>query len=165
MTHLKSRMLLITFLFLAAASAMPVLLPTTDTEASVEAMAGIEKLHQQDIAATLSRDSRALTDLWTDDGVLLEPGGQAKIGKQLIGAEVEKSIAKQPGIKILSYVPEIKEVKITDGWAYEWGYFSSSYKDSPDSQAKSFRGKMVRILLKQSDGTWKFARVMWNLAE
>ena len=115
MTHLKSRMLLITFLLLSAASAMLVLLPTTDTEASAEAMAGIEKLHQQDIAATLSRDSRALTDLWTDDGVLLEPGGQAKIGKQLIGAEVEKSIAKQPGIKILSYVPEIKEVKILIG--------------------------------------------------
>src|SRR5262245_51768157 len=30
-------------------------------------LAAIEKLHQQEIAATLSRDSGALTDLWTDD--------------------------------------------------------------------------------------------------
>jgi hypothetical protein len=28
-------------------------------------LAGIEKLHQRDIAATLSRDPVALTDLWT----------------------------------------------------------------------------------------------------
>lgn len=165
MAQLKSRKLIIAILFLSGALAVLGWLPTTRTEANEQARSGIEKLHQQDIAATLSRDSRALADLWTDDGVLLEPGGQARIGKQLIGAEVEKAIAKQPGMKILSYMPEIKELKITDGWAYEWGYFSSSYKESPESEAKSFRGKMVRILRKQSDGSWKFARVIWNLAD
>ena len=34
-------------------------------------LAGIEKFHQRDIAATLSRDPVALTDLWTDDAVRL----------------------------------------------------------------------------------------------
>ncbi len=165
MTQLKSRIFIITLLFLSVALALLELLSTTKTEAREQEMAGIEKLHQQDIAATVSRDSRALADLWTEDGVLLEPGGQAKIGKQLIGAEVEREIAEHPGMKILSYVPEIKELKVTDGWAYEWGYFSSSYKESPDAQAKDFQGKMVRILRKQSNGSWKFARVMWNLAE
>ena len=165
MTQLKSRKLIVAILFLSGTLAVLGLLPTTRIEANEQAMSGIEKLHQQDIAATLSRDPRALADLWTDDGVLLEPGGQARIGKQLIGAEVEKAIAKQPGMKILSYVPEIKELKITDGWAYEWGYFGSSYKESPEAEAKSFRGKMVRILRRQSDGSWKFARVMWNLAD
>ncbi len=42
-------------------------------------MAGIEKLHQQDIAATLSRDPVALTDLWTDDAVRLRSGRGAGI--------------------------------------------------------------------------------------
>ena len=37
-------------------------------------LAAIEKLHQQDIAATLSRDPVALTDLWTDDAIRLGPG-------------------------------------------------------------------------------------------
>lgn len=165
MTQLKSGKLMIAILFLSGALAMLRWLPTTGSAANEQAMAGIEKLHQQDIAATLSRDPRALADLWTDDGVLLEPGGQAKIGKQFISSEVEKAIAQQPRMKILSYVPEIKEIKITDGWAYEWGYFSSRYKESPEAEEKSFRGKMVRILRKQSDGNWKFARVMWNMAD
>ena len=45
-------------------------------------LAAIEKLHQQDIAATLSRDPVALTDLWTDDAVRLGPGPPAEVGKQ-----------------------------------------------------------------------------------
>ena len=46
--------------------------------------AAIEKLHQKDIAATLSRDPVALTDLWTDDAVRLGPGPPAEVGKQAI---------------------------------------------------------------------------------
>ena len=36
-------------------------------------VAGIEKLRQQDIAASLSLDHVALTELWTDDAVRLGP--------------------------------------------------------------------------------------------
>jgi hypothetical protein len=46
-----------------------------------------------------------------------------------------------------------------------WGYFNSTYRESPNSEVKSLRGKLLRVLRKQSDGSWKFARVMWNLAE
>jgi len=28
---------------------------------------------------------------------------------------------------------------------------------------KSFRGKSLRVLKREPDGSWKFARVMWNL--
>jgi uncharacterized protein (TIGR02246 family) len=165
MKRLKGRMLIIACAFLSATLMTLVLLPPVDTEASQQAKAGIEKLHQQDNAATLSRDPKALADLWTDDGVLLEPGEQAKIGKQFIVTEVEKAIARQPGMKILTYVVDIKELKIMDEWAYEWGYFNASYKESPEAPTKSFQGKMVRIMQKQSDGSWRFARVMWNMAD
>src|SRR5438874_5016683 len=58
------------------------------TEKTVDAQAqdnaGIEKFHQRDIAATLSRDPVALTDLWTDDAVRLGPGRPAEVGKRAI---------------------------------------------------------------------------------
>src|SRR5262245_21717636 len=50
-------------------------------DAHAQDLAAIEKLHQQDIAATLSRDPAALTNLWTDDGVRLStgrPGGGSR---------------------------------------------------------------------------------------
>ena len=90
--------------------------------------AAIEKLHQQDIAATLSRDPVALTDLWTDDAVRLGPGRPAEVGKRAIRESNERWSAR-PGLKVLTFVPETKDLTIWDGWAVEWGYFTGSYVD------------------------------------
>jgi hypothetical protein len=45
-------------------------------------LAAIEKLRQQDIAATVARDPVALTDFWTDDAIRLGVGAPPEIGKQ-----------------------------------------------------------------------------------
>lgn len=125
----------------------------------------IQKLHQQDIDATLAHDPQALADLFTDDAVLLEPGAPAVIGKPAILAENKKDSLEHPNTKIVSYKPEIKDLQVVDGWAFEWDTFEGSYKESDKAEVKSFRAKALRILRKQPDGSWKFARVMWNLAE
>ena len=96
---------------------------------------------------------------------LVLPGGLAEVSKATIYANDKKQKTEHPGAKMLSYAPEIKDVQIKDGWAYEWGYFNGSYQASASEQAQSFRGKLLRVLRKQSDGSWKFDRVMWNLAE
>jgi len=44
-------------------------------------IAALEKFFAQDIEATFSRDPEALTELWTDDGVRLQQGAPADIGK------------------------------------------------------------------------------------
>jgi len=67
-------------------------------------LAAIEKLHQQDIAATLSRDPVALTDLWTDDAIRLGPGQPAEVGKQAIRESNERWSAR-PGLNVLTFVP------------------------------------------------------------
>ena len=70
-------------------------------------MAGIEKLRRQGIAATLAGDPTALTDLWTDDGVRLQQGAPADVGKEPIRATNERNRVAHPGLRVLSYVPEI----------------------------------------------------------
>jgi ketosteroid isomerase-like protein len=165
MTKFNMMLLAAALLFSLASIYRTGWLQPVKSEAREQEMAGIEKLHQLDIAATLSGDPKALADLWTDDAVRLEPGGNAEIGKQIIRAKDEKDKAAHPEAGILSYVPEIKDLKIADRWAFEWGYFTGSYRDSPNGPTKNFRGKVLRVLQKQSDGSWKFSRVMWNLAE
>ena len=61
----------------------PVFAQTQTTDKKAQDMAGIEKFHQQDIAATLSRDPVALTDLWTDEAVRLILGRPTEVGKKL----------------------------------------------------------------------------------
>ena len=126
----------------------------------VQDMAAIEKLHSQDIAATLSRDTAALTELWTDDAVRLQQDGPDDIGKEAIRATNERQKAATPELRVLSYVPEIKEVTITDGWAFEWRYYTASYVESPSGEVQRIRGKVLVVLKKLPDGSWKTARAM-----
>jgi uncharacterized protein (TIGR02246 family) len=126
---------------------------------------GIERAHQQDVAATVPGDPTALAGLWTDDAVRLNPGGRVDIGKQAIRAADERAKARHPGGRVVSYTSDIKDVRIKDGWAFEWGHFTLSYKETIDGEVKSARGSVLRVLQKQSDGSWKFARVMWNRSE
>jgi ketosteroid isomerase-like protein len=122
-------------------------------------LAAIEKLRQQDIAATLSRDPVALTDLWTDDAVRLGQGRPAEVGKQAIRESNERWSAR-PGVKVLTYVPETKDLTIWDGWAVEWGYFTGSYVESPGGEPKRIRGTRLMLLKKLPDGSWKCFRGM-----
>ena len=103
-------------------------------------LAAIEKMRSQDIAATLSRDTAALTELWTDDAVRLNQDGPDDIGKQSIHATNERQKAATPELRVLSYVPEYKELTITDGWAFEWRYYTGSYVESPGGEAHSWKG-------------------------
>jgi ketosteroid isomerase-like protein len=119
--------------------------------------AAIEKLHRQDIAATLSRDPVALTNLWTDDAIRLGPGHPAEVGKRAIRESNERWSAR-PGLQILTFVPEIKDVTFWDGWAVEWGYYAVSYVESPGGEPKQMRGARLWVLKKLPDGSWKYFR-------
>ena len=127
-------------------------------------LAAIEKLHQQDIAATLSRDPAALTDLWTDDAVRLGPGQRADVGKQAIRESNERWSAR-PGVKVLTYVPETKDLTILDGWAVEWGYFTGSHVESPGGEPKQIRGTRLMVLKKLPNGSWKYLRGMGTVVD
>ena len=122
-------------------------------------LAGIEKFHQRDIAGTLSRDPVALTDLWTDDAVRLGAGRPAEVGKKAI-RESNELWSALPGVKVLSYVPETKDLTILKGWAVEWGYITSSYVESPSGEPKQIRGKRLMVLRKMPNGSWKCFRGM-----
>lgn len=152
---------------MAALACIAVLLSISHLKANAapadDARAAIERLHQQDVAATLTQDPKALADLFAENAVLLEPDNAPVIGRKAILAGNEQDKAAHPEMKILSYRPEIKDLQIRGDWAFEWDTFEASYKESEKGEVKSFRAKALRILQRQPDGSWKFSRVMWNM--
>ena len=123
-------------------------------------MAAIEKFLKQDIAATLSQDQTALAELWTNDAVRLGPGAPVDIGREAIRATNERNKAARPGLRVISYEPEMKDVTITGDWAFYWGYFTARYVESAGGEEKPIRAKVLAVLRKQPDGSWKCARGM-----
>ena len=123
-------------------------------------LAAIEKVRQQDIAATIARDPVALTNLWTDDAIRLGVGAPAEIGRTAIRTSNELQTASKT-FKVLSYVPEVRDFAFLEGgWAVEWRTFTASYVDSPGGEAKQIRGSVLIVLKKLPDGSWKAYRAM-----
>jgi hypothetical protein len=55
---------------------------------------------------------------------------------------------------------DIKDQKISNTWSdRKWSL------RAPDGEVKTFREKLLRVLQKQIDESWKFAGVMWTPLE
>src|SRR5213596_1637516 len=117
---------------------------------------GIEQLHQLDVEATLSDKADELAKLWDSEAVRIQLGRAAEVGKAEIYANDKRWEAKPDRPRTLCYKSDIKDVRIAGEWAFEWGYIS--YKDS--SNPKPMRGKVLRVMKRQPDGSWKFSRVI-----
>jgi ketosteroid isomerase-like protein len=93
---------------------------------------GIEKLHQADVAATLARDVDALTALWDDDGVLLQPGRSPVIGKTAFAEFLKQNLAESASLKVLKYAPEIRDIQV-EATSHMNGVFSNQPSGHPIS--------------------------------
>src|SRR5215469_1187344 len=122
---------------------------------------GIEKLHRDDITATIARDADALTALWDDAAVLLQPGTPPIVGKAAFRDFMKQVLAKSPSVKVVKYVPDIRDIQVAGDVAYEWGYFEAAQRSSEQQAPQSLRAKLLRVMKRQPDGSWKFTRVMW----
>lgn len=123
-------------------------------------LAAIEKLHQADVAATLTQDPKALTALWSDDGINLGFPGTPVVGTKAMQGAYEKFRAEHPQFQVLKYAADIKDIQILGGWAIETGYTEATYKlSAKDNPVDVPRTEGMRLLKRQNDGSWKFALV------
>jgi ketosteroid isomerase-like protein len=143
-------------IFMAARLTAAVDQRNTESSSDQADRMAIERLHQQDVEATLSDKADELAKLWDSEAVRIQPGRPAEIGKAQIYANDKRWEAKPDRPRTLCYKSEIKDVRIAGEWAFEWGYIS--YRDSKNP--KPIRGKVLRVMKRQPDGSWKFARVI-----
>lgn len=130
------------------------------TAADRGALAGIERLHQLDEKVTVLNDPKALQAEWTNDAVRLEADGPVDVGKPAIYQSDVQSFAAAPGFSFVRYKPDIRDVQVAGDWAFEWGVFDIGLRPSSGKPVEEVHGKLLRVLHRQSDGEWKFARVM-----
>lgn len=127
---------------------------------SVVDLAAIRKLHQNDIDATMTQDLNALTALWSDDAVNLGFPGPPVVGIKAMREAYERFKKDYPEFRVLRYVNDMKEVQIADGWAIELSESEATYQMSAKENPVSVpRTRGMRVLKRQSDGSWKFALV------
>ena len=100
-----------------------------------------------------------LANLWDNDAVRIQPGHPAEVSKAVIYANDKHWEASKGNQKTLCGEMEIQDLQIAGDWAFEWAYFS--YKENTaEGKVSTGQGKVLRVLHRQVDGSWKFARVM-----
>jgi hypothetical protein len=88
-------------------------------------------------------------------------GKPAEVGKQAIRESNERGIRARQGLKVLSYVPETKDLTfLDDGWAVEWRTFTASFVESPGGEPREIRGTVLGVFKKLPDGRWKVFRAI-----
>ena len=121
-------------------------------------LSGIERLHRQDSIATLSDDADQLAKLWDKDGVRFSAERPAEIGAAVIYADDKRWQASSGRENTLCYDFEVQDIQVAGDWASEWGY--GSLKTARGGKTLIEYAKVMRVMKRQSDGTWRFARVM-----
>ena len=120
---------------------------------------GINRCRAQYMSAWMIGNADSLSNLYTDEAVVLYPNQPAITGKTAIHSYFKSFFAEyaQDTFELVS-----DEIKI----AGEWGFDRGKYKWRGTLRSKgdtiSDQGKYLVILQRQGDGSWKVSRDMDN---
>src|SRR5215471_3777235 len=146
---------LLTITMLVAGAVSP---PQATNPSIKQDMKGIDRLHEQDKEASLADSADQLAKLWDRDAVRFHTERPAEIGAAVIYANDKQWEMSSGRERSLCGDLEIQDIQIAGDWAFEWGYFS--YKTAKGDKVSIQYGTVMRVMKRQSDGTWRFARVM-----
>ena len=129
----------------------------SDTSSLENDLRAIEAINQRDVQFALAGDTASMMSQWTDDFVLLQPAGPILRGRSTI-AEAFRGV--QTSVEILEFVLDIQEVKLLGDHALQWGTYRYSLRPRAGGETVQTSGKLMRILQRQSDGSWKMHRTI-----
>ena len=153
----------------AMALACGVMLSARRSEGRTRAASGpgaekqeIEAFNKRFIEAHLKMDNLAVTSLWAEDGVSLLPEMAPLSSKKEIGKFIDEVTAKMRGYHMEKMDVDFEGIEVSGDWASEWG-FEHQVVQPPGSQPPlNEYGKLLLVLHRESDGSWKIKREMWN---
>jgi len=104
----------------------------------------------------MASDWASATAQYTDDAILLPPNMSEVHGKEAI----RKFLSGFPKMTLFK-----ETVEAIDGdaeYAYPQGTYETEFTPPGSKTAVKEKGKVMGVWRKQSDGSWKVSRVIWN---
>jgi uncharacterized protein (TIGR02246 family) len=114
----------------------------------------IEAINQRDVQFALANDAAMMMSQWTEDFVLLPPVGPIMRGRGAI-ADAFRAVEAP---EIVESALDIQEIKVFGDHAFEWGTYCYSVRPRAGGDTVRTSGKLMRILQRQADGSWKMYR-------
>jgi ketosteroid isomerase-like protein len=120
----------------------------------------IQDLNERHVQALMSSDMESVMSLWSDDFTILPPAGPIIRGRRSNEEIVRAGIPHMQAFEPVEYVEDLAEIKIGGDYAFEWGTYRGSSRPRGGGDSIRYGGKILRILQRQSDGSWRMYRTM-----
>lgn len=144
------------------ASAKSAKKPAARMAADQNVRQSVDAFNQKDENSCRKMDNPAAEALWADDGVDLIPGMQPMVGKAAISKWLDGLTAQLHGAKMDYCTIDWRGIKIQGDWVYEWGITRQKIEFPPPQKSFENEGKMLLILKRQQNGSWKIELESWN---
>jgi uncharacterized protein (TIGR02246 family) len=112
-------------------------------------------------AAVEAGDVAGVVAVYTDDVVQMPPDAPANKGKQAIEV-VYRGFFEAFTVGVNWPVEGTEEIIVADGWAFYISEYIESFTPKAGGETIEEHGKIIEICQKQPDGSWRFAREIWN---
>ena len=120
--------------------------------------AAVEGIWEEYSASYNSDDLERWLSLWTDDGVQMPPDEPPVVGKERIRVRNQGVL----DLFVIDLSITNQEVEAAGEWAYARGVYRATLTPKDGAATVELDGKYMTILKRQSDGSWKIHRDIFN---
>jgi len=135
---------------------------TPTASADQDPRKSLDAFNQEFTSACQKMDNPAAAALWAEDGADLLPGMAPMIGKAKISDWLNGLTPQLAGAKMVYCTVAWPDIQIHGDLAYEWGINRQKIEFPPPKQSFENEGKILLILKRQPNGTWKIVLESWN---
>ena len=132
-----------------------------ESPASEADEAAIEGVHLRETQAIKGKDAAHFLALFDSDLVVMPPNEPPIVGKAALRSwflRVTDQFSIDPDFSV-------EEIKTSGDWAFERFSFRRTTTPAGGGEPATVQGKGVHVFRRQSDGSWKISRDIWNSDE
>jgi len=132
---------------------------TAQTSADKQQIAAFNEKFTHAIRAMNNAD---VLSLWAEDGVSLLPNMNPISGKNAIQKFMDDATSRTTGYKVISHDNDFRDIQFAGDWASEWALTTQVVQPPGDQPRMTIHGKMLLVLHREKDGTWKIRTESWT---
>ena len=130
-------------------------------DTSAEDIANIEALRRRDVAASMSGEIENLKSLMDKQCIVLPPDSEPESGQAFLDRAADSSKDAKSQEQILELTQDWDELQLFGDFAYERGIVSYTVRDVDGGIVRETQ-RLMRILRRQDDGSWRVYRATWH---
>ena len=145
----------LTLILLSGCSSVPSSDPDRSSDETL-----IREAIDRAVSAFGTADIETLMSLRTEDSVVLKPGAEPLLGKEARRSSLEDVFDQFD----VNETRTVEELDVVGDRAIVWGTYTVTLTPKDGSASTNESGNYIDILHRQTDGSWLFARTIWNAA-